>query len=655
MATHAFKLTFSQIACMGCGTPRIRSITCPDCGHAPQPWEVDEAGFKRRETAARAQVLLEQPVTAPPSRTPDAPQVLHAELFRRLRAWMDIFFQAVGATAGGAEQAGAQDLEEAVRDFLELRVMVHSADPRRPLKVLAALLRQLVSELAPMMDAYLTALLAPTPLEAQNRGAVAQRHLDRAAELFREAAALAEAATELAQERDVARIHTVLLAQALKAYKAPHLLELDRAARDELRDVTSSRGVNGSGVMFAPVNVLAQSIFDPDQFREVLRRAYQVFSSNPHVLRELAQEPSFESDFSRAICELFDGSMEALHAVDHAAHPRQAGRALLGIASSQVEGPGQVIATALLLACGRKPGPYANLRHKNATELVTAVQRESALQGLLDGLDNDLRTGRAHALVRYEQDFAVIERKKGCRTVAWLDVVDGVFQAYESIYACQLALWQALGELGFTKFAVDGLWAAMGLTAEQMTTFVLEMAGCRCVVITAGDRQWRIEAQAETAIPLPTLTALIRPYLPEYVDDLSFTAHQKDGIHTLSGPLAPWHAYDAAAGDSDAQPMAYLRAQLAWTYDSAPVVSADLVRRWTARQAEVALMETPREAIARLRNLRDLAMHSGDEDLVWALSGVMRYQRLGRSAAAGAELSQMQSWCHLPVVLPTGW
>lgn len=66
MATHAFKLTFSQIACTGCGTPRIRGITCPDCGHAPQPWEVDEAGLKRRETAARAQVLLEQPVTAPP-------------------------------------------------------------------------------------------------------------------------------------------------------------------------------------------------------------------------------------------------------------------------------------------------------------------------------------------------------------------------------------------------------------------------------------------------------------------------------------------------------------------------------------------------------------------------------------------------------------
>lgn len=63
---------------------------------------------------------------------------------------------------------------------------------------------------------------------------------------------------------------------------------------------------------------------------------------------------------------------------------------------AQVEGPGQVIASALLLACGgRKTAAYTNLWHKNATELITAAQQEPGLHGLLDGLDNDLSTGRA--------------------------------------------------------------------------------------------------------------------------------------------------------------------------------------------------------------------------------------------------------------------
>ncbi|MFB8050706.1 hypothetical protein [Streptomyces rubiginosohelvolus] len=63
---------------------------------------------------------------------------------------------------------------------------------------------------------------------------------------------------------------------------------------------------------------------------------------------------------------------------------------------AQVEGLGQVIASALLLACGgRKTAAYTNLRHKNATELITAAQQEPGLHGLLDGLDNDLSTGRA--------------------------------------------------------------------------------------------------------------------------------------------------------------------------------------------------------------------------------------------------------------------
>ncbi|MEW2558557.1 hypothetical protein [Streptomyces griseorubiginosus] len=654
MTSYVFKLSFSQIRCSGCNIDRIRGVACPDCGLRPQPWEIDTAGLARRQVTADAQKMLAQPVTALPTGPLGAPETLHANLFTRLTTWMPHFFQAATAAAANATEQGAADLKASVTEFIELRAMVHHTDAKRPLKVLVTVLRQLVDELTSMIDAYLAALLAAIPLKAQEHGAAAQRHLDRVTALIEQSNTVAAAADLLAAERDVARVQTILLTQALRTYGVPDLLALDSAARDGLHAITSSRGVDGSGLTFAIGRVLAQSIFDLERFQDVLRRAYAVFQSNPAVLRSLAQTPSFESDFKRALCELFDGSLEAVHTVDHAVHSRQAGRALLGIAASQVEGPGQVIACALLLACGRKSAPYTTLRHKNATELVTAVQQENALHGLLDGLDKDLRTGRAHALVHYEDDGAVIERKSGTRTVTWRDVIDGVFQGYESIYACQLALWQALGELGFSSFAVDDLWQALGLRADQMVTIMLETSSCQDIVITPGRKHWHVEARVQSAHTLSLLIALIRPYLPEQLDELTFTAHQGDQIHTLAGPLALWRAYTATPQDSEARSIAYLRAQRSWTYDDAPVLSADVIRRWVARQAEETMEQTPAAAITRLRSFRDLAASTADDDLVWALNGLIRYKRLGKASKAAAELSQLQSWCHVPVEFPDG-
>ncbi|MBZ6135441.1 hypothetical protein [Streptomyces olivaceus] len=651
MPSYVFKLSFTQISCSGCGINRIRGIDCPDCGRSPQPWEIDTAARARREAAAEARKLLTQPVASPPTTLPTIPQTPHVALLDRMATWSDGFFSSV-AEAAKATTRGAEDLRASVQEFMQLRAMVQHTDARRPLVVMLAVLHQAVTELHSMIDAYLAALLAATPLEAQRHATQAQSHLDRAVRHIKTANTAADEAQALAAERDTARLQSLLLTHALHTYEAADLLSLDAAARDKLQDVTSSRGAHGSGIMFAIGNVLAHSLFDPERFREVMRRAYDVFRSNPDVLRALAQEALFESDFKRALQELFDGSREAIHVVDNAVHDRQAGRALLGIAMAQVEGPGQVIASALLLACGRKSAPYTKLRHSDATGLITAARQEARLHGLLDGLDNDLRTGRAHALVHYEEAGVVIERRKSTRTVAWPEVIDGVFQGYESIHACQLALWQALAELGFTAFATDDLWRELGLTSEQMVTMMLEGSGYRDVAITVGEKDWQVETRSESASTLSFHLALIRTYLPKYVERLTLTVRQDSEVHILSGPLAPWHEVATAPTGSEAHMMAYLRAQLAWTYDGVPVLSTEHIRLWVALQAAQTMQQTPAQAIIRLRSFRDLARHADDDELVWALTGVIRYKRLEKTANAAAELSRLQSWCSLPVALP---
>ncbi|GAX58251.1 hypothetical protein [Streptomyces olivochromogenes] len=654
MNSYAFTLAFSQIECAGCGVGRIRGVDCPDCGHRPQAWEIDALGLARRQAAHRAQALLTRSDTPLPAAPSDTAESLHADLFARVEEWTSAFLKAAAATTRAATQE-AQDLESAVHEFAELRSLVQGADDRRPLRALVNAERELVGELASMTRAYLAVLVAATPLQAQKHGEAAQRHLDRAAEVARRAGDIAKTLNALTCERDVAQIQAGLLIRALEAYEVPDLLALDKAGRDELHQLTSSRGVDGSGLLFAVNRVLAESLFDGEQFRDVLRRAYTVFRSRPDVLRQLAANPLFESDFQQATWELFDGSMEAVHAVDNAVHSRQTGRALLGIASSLVEGPGQVIATVLLLTSGVKTAAYTNLRNENATKLVSTVQREPTLHGLLDGLDNDLRTGRAHALVRYEEESAVIERKSGTRIVAWPDVVDGVFQGYESIYACQVALLQALGELGFTGFGIGGLWRTLGMPAPQMTTILLQAMNCHDVTITAEVKRWRIEARTDGDTSLPTLIAMLTPYLPDDVDKLDFRVHQNGQTHTLAGPLALFREFSASTDDEDARMMAFLRLRLTWTYDDDLWLSTDVLRRWTAIQGAHVLEAEPAAAIARLRSLRDLATLAGDDALVWALSGVIRHKRLGSSSDARAELSQLEAWCVLSAALPEWW
>ncbi|MGW6401264.1 hypothetical protein [Streptomyces sp. NPDC055134] len=652
MSNFAIHLSFTMISCEGCGIKRIRGVPCADCERRPEAWEVDSATLARRKGAVEAQQMLTQAADQCGHIELGAPELLHAEVCAALHTWMTGFFDAVAAAA--ASEEGAQRLKDSVTELVGLRAALHRADDRRPVRQLISALRGLIAELESMVGAYLETLLASTPLLAQNHGARAQRHLDAATEAIARAQSVSDAVEILTHQRDASRAQARLLQLALSSAQQPSLLALDSWGRDSLREITGSRGTAGHGVFFGICRVIAQNLFNDGKFCDVLRRAYQLFSSNPEVLETLAASTAFEEDFRRAALELFDGSMEAAHVMDHAVHSRQAGRALLGIAAALVEGPGQVMATALLLACGRKTAPFETLRHKNATEMISSAQTDPRLQGLLAGLDNDLRTGRAHALVHYHDDHAVIERKTASRTVTWGDVIDGVFHGYECVMACQIALIQALAEHGFTDFGYDGLWQQVGISAEEMTRIVLEGLNFHNVDIATAEPGWRIEAHGGPEVPLQTVTAMLQPYVPLNLEHLMLTAHQHDRTHVVEGPLAPWRDTKGKQ-DDDAQALAWLRVQLTWTYDGAPWLPAPTLRRWVAIQGAQTLEGSPAQGIRRLRGLRDVARLGGDDALVWALSGAIRYVRLGSQAGASAELKQLQEWCELPIELPSWW
>lgn len=650
MAGYSFTLAFSQITCLGCGVDRVRGIDCADCGRRPAPWEVDIAGATRRQAASTARVLLSQTVPVPASAPMDAIELLHADIFERLTPWIGSFFRGLSAAAEG----NPQDLEDAVSRLLEVRAIVLNADDGRPQRALIRVLRALVGELESMADSYLAALLASSPLRAQELGRTAQQHLDNTKPLIEQSSGILDVIKMAAKLHDVEQMQSQLLDLALKTYAAQDFIGLDNAGRNALRKLLpTSRSEPGSGLLFALYNAWARFFVDADRFQSVVLGAYQVFRSNPSVLQMLAIEPLFKQDLGSAICELFDSSFESSLVIHNAIHSRQAGRALLGIATALVEGPGQVVATALLLACGRKSAAYANLRKKNATELVKAAQGEQALLGLLDGLDCDLRTARAHSLVKYEQDFAEIGLSSGARQIAWKDVVNGVFEGQESILACQVALLHAMGELGYGNFALSDLWRSMGMSADQVAAMILKGMGCHDVKVKNQGTLWDIDARAGSSVRVSSLVALLMPVLPGGLENLSITVHQNSTIHVLAGPIVLWRAYFDAPEGSEERDLAFVRGMLGWTYDGQAWISREFARKWVSGQAADALNFPPIKAISKLRALRELALFADDNELALMLNGAMRKVRLADDSSAVTELAQLVAWAGAAV--PAQW
>ena len=193
------------------------------------------------------------------------------------------------------------------------------------------------------------------------------------------------------------------------------------------------------------------------------------------------------------------------------------------------------------------------------------------------------------------------------------------------------------------------------MTPEQVTTTVLESMTCRDVTIMPTGSHWHIDVRAGLDTPLPLLVAMLQSTLPADLETLVLTAHRDDGTHVLAGPIAPWNQLALTPQDTDAHPVAFLRAQLSWTYDGAPWLPTALVRSWVANQAASTLQAAPAAAVSRLRTLRELAVLAADDTLIWALAGTIRFIRLGPDSDTAAELTQLQAWCGTPAPEPSWW
>ncbi|MGW1714564.1 hypothetical protein [Streptomyces sp. NPDC002156] len=542
---------------------------------------------------------------------------------------MPEFFQAMGAVSAGDPNADAK-IHSAIQGISAERALLAAAPRLRPWVLIVEYVEMCVSQFIRMARCYLQALGATTPLTAQNKSDEAQSHLDAATLTMEELGRYVSLLGSLMISERTEDKLTILVQQAQQDFDVSDITALFSAADQSLASVIQATGVPGGGLglQFALQDVAARFYGDQQRFRNVVKESYKLLSQHPSLLSALATSQDFLPDLQESLLELHDASAQVMHAVNGQSIPRQVGRAFVDVAASLVEGPGQLLAIALLAGTGRKSRPYDKLRQDNATELLRAVRKHLDLEPLVQGFNLGVRTAQAHRMVRYEDDGITIDTKGGSGKLSWHELADEILMAYESAMGCMVGLQVALAESGISAHSADA-YRAFGISAASMATIGLISEGCENVSISEQPGSWVVELTPPPTAKLIQLAAGIAALLPDEILTLTFTAKQDSAFHVISGPAAPLRAFSLGDIDGDSYGIATIRVLHSWEYDGKPCLTPAVMRRWAAYQIHLTQLDGATNPIPRMRTLRSLALEVGDEELAETITATMRSLRLG--------------------------
>ncbi|GAA1375688.1 hypothetical protein GCM10009612_72810 [Streptomyces beijiangensis] len=481
-----------------------------------------------------------------------------------------------------------------------------------------------------MARCYLQALCSATPLEAQKKAGHAQDQLDAATLEIAGLGGLSELLGALIISDKIDEKLTVLILQAQIECNASDLTTLSSAADESLRTILqapmTSSGV--AGLQFVLQDVAAHIHGDRQRFRHIVSSTYSLFTQDPSLLSVLASSQDFLPDLRESLLELYDASAQATHVINGSSITRQVGRAMVDIAASLVEGPGQLVAIALLAGTGRKSRSYDKLRQDDATGLLRATRAHADLEHLVQGFNLDIRTAQAHRMVRYADDGIEFETRSGSGQLNWHELIDQILTAYESAMGCIVGLQAALAESGVSTHDAD-FYKTLGISPAEMSVIGLILQGCENATVAEEDDHWIIALTPPGPGTLTILAGRIASLIPYEIQHLTLVAEIASEVHVFTGPVAPMRSFSKGDVDGDQFGIAIVRLLHHWEYDGESYMTPDRFRRWAAYQVFLAQTGGIGNPIPRLRALRSLASELCDNDLVEVLTATMRSVRLG--------------------------
>lgn len=199
MDRHRFTLTFNLVTCQRCGVERIRGVQCPDCDRRPEPWEIDQVRNRRHALVTSLVHVLTGPVGGDSSES-----VPHGPLDQpqRVATWLERFWEGLHV-ATDSEFRDVTALTDAIEELVSLRFSLHAAEPTRPFGRAVRLAQSMADSAVAMVQRYMGALMAATPLGAQASAEEAQRALDELAQLAGELAGWLERQAKVSEAATV--------------------------------------------------------------------------------------------------------------------------------------------------------------------------------------------------------------------------------------------------------------------------------------------------------------------------------------------------------------------------------------------------------------------------------------------------------------------
>ena len=376
-------LSFRQTRCLKCGATRVVTQPCPDCEAAPRAGEADPSLQRRQRVAWRVLGEVDRPHEVDDDAATSRPLELD-EIAGRLAGWPTRFLEALSLVGvpGGAE-------DELLALIAELRGVRSLVDRPifRPWRSVCAAATATISQLEDVARAYLHAIAAPTPLDAQRFASEAQVLLDGAADPISELRA---------KQRRVSTIESappsempVALVEAVSAEAGGasglHGLQVVEAAGADLscRVTGAAAAPTGAGTAMYLAALVAEVSLDYPRFLRVSRRSWELFTTGSDSLRRLTSDPTWLAGHRESLVELLELSITGAAMGAAAVTDRMRVDSLLQAVHRLIEGPVQHgLATLLTSTKGR---PYSKLSAGDAAALLRQAEQHG-LGELLEGL-----------------------------------------------------------------------------------------------------------------------------------------------------------------------------------------------------------------------------------------------------------------------------
>jgi hypothetical protein len=629
----AQQLHFSTRRCR-CGSWRLLSQPCADCGEKPRDVEVDQEVQRRKRIVRQVQVanLDLQPAT---DQTVD-------DLINRAGTIIDQFLLPLakvskppGSDAIGQLLDAAQAIEQLVLDT--------SVPQPRPYLRIGRILFEVCSLVRDSLFRFLDASGAPTLLDAQAIGRDAQRQLDAAAQRIQMLAAARDELDQLTSSADNGFFE--LIARRVIAGTEEGFLGADRLGHDVVRHIIGDTEEPGDGVGLGVLwaSTYAQILFDYDRFCALAAKLFQLLQA-PGAFDALATDEEWRAWHRDAHTKLADAGENLQNMLAVAQHDRAAVRAVLLYVQDIYEGACRHFASTILAHLGT--GTYADhMQNREKRPLVQYLRDNTASHDLAVGLLGPLRNASGHNDYEIRDRLIVLTRAKSETVLNDIDFADSALQFTESATALSLAFEIALLQRGIPT-AVEHDQSL--LTPDVVVRLFVASAGLSDVEVKLSSDVATITGWGTLASPMPTVGALLLG-LPEWATTLMLTWHEAERTRCLQVPLALARAHARCESGSLENDLTFTELVHMTKLDDERFLTRSGFRHSVAIKAGAVVKGTPQEFGIRFRLLRDLCMRVGDNQFAETLRLVMRAQRLiamqePADAATSRAVDELLAW-----------